>query len=173
MCSISMSFLKNSQISQGKICTEVSFFKMLHAGGLQKYLQKRRRHRCFPVTFVKSLRASSLQVSCRCSHRRCSVQKGVLKKFPNTTGKLLCWSLFIIILDYKETATQVFSCEISEIFQMTYFEEHLRTTVSDTSKGIFPNIFAAKFMLKMLKVCATVLSIVYFPGHIQDIISCT
>ena len=51
--------------------------------------------------------------------------------------------------DYKETATQVFSCKICEIFQMIYFEEHLRTTVSDTSKGIFPNISAAKFMLKI------------------------
>ena len=31
----------------------------------------------------------------------------------------------------KETPTQVFSCEISEIFKNTYFEEHLRTTTSD------------------------------------------
>ena len=52
-------------------------------------------------------------------------------------------------LDYKDTATQVFLCKIYEIFQMTYFEEQLRTTASDTTKGIFPNISAAKFMLKM------------------------
>ena len=52
-------------------------------------------------------------------------------------------------LDYKEFAMQVFSCKICEIFQMTYFEKHLQTTASDTSKGIFPNISAAKFMLKM------------------------
>ena len=30
----------------------------------------------------------------------------------------------------KETPTQVFSCEIYEVFKNTYFEEHLRTTVS-------------------------------------------
>ena len=30
----------------------------------------------------------------------------------------------------KETPTQVFSCEICEIFKNTYFEEHLRTTTS-------------------------------------------
>ena len=35
-------------------------------------------------------------------------------------------------LDYKDIATQVFLCKIYEIFQ-TYFEEHLRTTASDTT----------------------------------------
>ena len=30
----------------------------------------------------------------------------------------------------KETTTQVFSCEYGEIFENTYFEEHLRTTAS-------------------------------------------
>ena len=66
-------------------------------------------------------------------------------------------------LDYKETATQVFSCKICAFFQMTYFEEHLRTTASDTSKGIFPNISTAKFMLKMaLKIqCPWLLNTVY------------
>ena len=34
----------------------------------------------------------------RSSHRRCSVKKGVLKKFANFTGKHLCWSLFLIKL---------------------------------------------------------------------------
>ena len=30
------------------------------------------------------------------SHRRCSVEKGVLKNFANFTGKHLCSSLFLI-----------------------------------------------------------------------------
>ena len=30
--------------------------------------------------------------------RRCSVKKGVLKKFANFIGKHLCWSLFLIKL---------------------------------------------------------------------------
>ena len=34
----------------------------------------------------------------RRSHWRCSVKKGVLKKFGNFTGKHLCWSLFLIKL---------------------------------------------------------------------------
>ena len=35
----------------------------------------------------------------RCSHRRCSVKKGVLKSFANFTGKHLWWSLFLINLE--------------------------------------------------------------------------
>ena len=31
----------------------------------------------------------------------------------------------------KETPTQVFSCEICEVFKNTYFEEDLRTTASE------------------------------------------
>ena len=34
-------------------------------------------------------------------------------------------------LYYEETPTQVFSCEICETFKLTYFEDHLQTTVSD------------------------------------------
>ena len=32
----------------------------------------------------------------RCSHRRCSVEKGALKNFAVVTGKHLCWSAFLI-----------------------------------------------------------------------------
>ena len=34
----------------------------------------------------------------RSSHRRCSVEKGVLQNFGKFTGKHLCWSLFLIKL---------------------------------------------------------------------------
>ena len=40
-------------------------------------------------------------------------------------------------LYYKETPTQVFSCEISGIFKSTYFEEHLRTTASSVNIFLF------------------------------------
>ena len=36
----------------------------------------------------------------------------------------------LVINDYKETETQFFSCKICEIFKITYFEEHQRTTAS-------------------------------------------
>ena len=44
---------------------------------------------------------------------------GVLKNFANFTGKHLCWSLQLY---QKETSTQVFSCEICEIFNSTFFK---------------------------------------------------
>ena len=58
-------------------------------------------------------------------HRRCSVKKGAPKKFPNFTGKYLCWSLFLIKhsgqkLHEKETPTLAFSCKICEIFKNIY-----------------------------------------------------
>ena len=34
----------------------------------------------------------------RSSHKRCSVKKGVLKKFTNFMEKHLCWSLFLLKL---------------------------------------------------------------------------
>ena len=77
-------------------------------------------------------------------HTRCYLQKqppevfskkGVLKNFRNFTGHYQYWSLFLIKLQalqvyQKETPIQVFSCEISEIFKNSYFEEHLLTTAS-------------------------------------------
>ena len=53
------------------------------------------------------------------------LQIGALKNFANFTGKLLCWSLFLIKLQLqlyqKETPTQVFFCEIREKFKKTFF----------------------------------------------------
>ena len=36
----------------------------------------------------------------RSNHKGCSVKKGVLKNFANFTGKHLCWSLFLMKLQY-------------------------------------------------------------------------
>ena len=44
----------------------------------------------------------SPEVFCK---KRCSVKKGVLKKFANLTGKHLCWSLFLIKLQAFRPAT--------------------------------------------------------------------
>ena len=66
----------------------------------------------------------------------CFVKKSVLKNFANFTGKNLCWCLFLMKLQVlspatllKETPTQVFFCELWEIFKKNFFTEHLRTTV--------------------------------------------
>ena len=53
----------------------------------------------------------------------------VLKNFANFTGKHLCWSLFLIMLQDKackeETQTQVFSCIFAKYFRTPFFTEHL------------------------------------------------
>ena len=66
----------------------------------------------------------------------------VFTNFINFTGKHLCRSLSLIKLQafraanlLKETRTQVFSCEICEIFRNNYFEEHLQSTAS-TMRGL-------------------------------------
>ena len=67
-----------------------------------------------------------------------SIKNAVLKNLAILIGKQLCWSLFLIIwrftsrqLYYKETPTQVFSCEYCKIFIKVYFKGHLWTTASD------------------------------------------
>ena len=64
-----------------------------------------------------------------------SAKLGVLKNFANFVGKNLGWGLFLVKLEFwrpvtllKKTPTQVFSCEIYELFKNNYFEEHLWTS---------------------------------------------
>ena len=93
------------------------------------------------------------------SHRRCSVKKDVIKNLANFTEKHPCWSHFLIKLKacgmqlyLKETPTQVFSCEICEIFKSTYFDNiwkrllltsiqtRLRATYSESLKSCGPHL---------------------------------
>ena len=58
------------------------------------------------------------------------MNKSVLKNFAKFTGNDLCQSLFFNKVAglrpiKKETQVQLFSCEFYEIFQNTYFTEHL------------------------------------------------
>ena len=70
-------------------------------------------------------------------YHRCSIKKGVLRKFAKFTGKHLCRSLFFkkvagLACHFikKVTPAQVFSCEYCEICKNTFFTEHLWTAVS-------------------------------------------
>ena len=81
---------------------------------------------CWIVLFLKKYRSSYL---------RCSVRKGVLKNFGSSTGKQLCWSLFLwscrppaCKFFLKKIPTQVLSCEVCETSKNTYFEERLQAT---------------------------------------------
>ena len=63
----------------------------------------------------------------RNNHQSCSIKKVVLKNFAIFIGKKPeLESLF-----NKVVPKQVFSCENSKIFKNSYFEEHLRTAVSE------------------------------------------
>ena len=55
----------------------------------------------------------------RSSRSQMFVEIGVLKNFVILTGTHLCWRLFFngLQLHPNETPTQVFSCEICEIFK--------------------------------------------------------
>ena len=61
-----------------------------------------------------------------------------LKFFANFTGKHLCCNLLLNLqLYYKETLTQVFSCEIWEILRTPFFTEHLRWLLLENFESIF------------------------------------
>ena len=53
------------------------------------------------------------------------------KNFEKFTGKHLCQSFFLMNFIKKETMTNVFSCQLCEIFNNTLFTEHLRAPASE------------------------------------------
>ena len=62
---------------------------------------------------------------------------GVFEQFTKFAAKYLCWSLFLIKLQFwgpatllKKTPAQMLSCEIYKLFKNNYFEEHLWTSAS-------------------------------------------
>ena len=72
---------------------------------------------------------------CRSSHQRCSIKSAALKNFAIFTEKYLCWSLFLNQIVGLRPATSLkkrfqHRCFPVNIFQNTYFEEHLRTAAS-------------------------------------------
>ena len=87
--------------------------------------------------------------TCRSSHQRHSVRKGVLRNFAKFTGKHLCQSEstraeacnFI----KKEALAQVFSYEFCEISQNTFLTEHLLTTASWRETATLPIPFYNEF----------------------------
>ena len=67
-----------------------------------------------------------------------TIKIGVLTDFTNFTGKQLRWSLFLIKMQtsvlqlyYKETLTELFSCEIFETFKNPSFYRTPLVAASD------------------------------------------
>ena len=78
--------------------------------------------------YCKVFKNSYFYNTSRSSHLQMFFKIGVLKSFPNFTGKHLCWSFFLKSLQaegkqpYRKTSpTQVFSCEVCKIFKSTFF----------------------------------------------------
>ena len=89
------------------------------------------------ASFLDQMRISKIEersAYSRSNQQWCSVKKGVLRDFPKFIGKHMCHSLFFnketATLLKKETLTQVFSCELYEIYIKTFFTEHLPTDAS-------------------------------------------
>ena len=82
-----------------------------------------------PMNIAKFLRTAFLQNTSRSSRLQMFFKIGVLKSFPNFTGKHLSWSLFLKTLQaeglqlyFKKSPIQVFSCEVCKIFRNTFFQ---------------------------------------------------
>ena len=80
-----------------------------------------------PVNIAKFLRTAFLQNTSTSSRLQMFFKIGILKSFANFTGRHLCWRLFLknlqtegLQLHKKKTPTQVFSCEVCEIYKNTF-----------------------------------------------------
>ena len=81
-------------------------------------------------------------------------EKSCFENFAKLTGKHLCQSPFFnevagrrfVALLKKKTPTQMFSCKFYEIFQNTFFTEHLQVTTSVNVE--LDNIFHKNFIYK-------------------------
>ena len=122
----------------------VTTFNLFHAACLFQLLLKKHQKTCFSDIFrgyrKRPLAWNGLnKISNKSSHRRCSVKNGVLKIFTNTTGKHLCWSFFLIKLQTWRPVTLLkreSDNAVCEIFQNTYFAEHLQTTAFEAREKI-------------------------------------
>ena len=101
------------------------------------------------VSFLTKLQAGSLKLS-ETATGDVLWNKVFLKNFANFTEKNLCWSLFLIKLQFwgpatllKKTLTQVLCYETCKLFKNNYFEEHVWTSTSkpylrrDSNIGVF------------------------------------
>ena len=108
----------------------------------------------------------------RGSYQRCSVKKAVLKNFAIFTGKHLCSSLFLkklqacnFIKKRLRLLRHVFFCEYCEIFKNMYFEKHLRTTSSVSSRvAVFQKSLALPLKQNAL-ILDFVTQVSWFCGH--------
>ena len=87
-----------------------------------------------------------IHITCRGSHRRCSVKKSILKNSTKLTGKHLCWNFFFnkvagLITKWSNTIKQqslqtstvqhrCFPLNFVKFLRTRFFKEHLPMTAS-------------------------------------------
>ena len=90
----------------------------------------------FFLLLCSTLSSSSLSNRHKSSHRRCSIEKAVLKKFETFSGKRLCWSHFLIKLHVWGPATLLKRESNKGVFLwiLGHFKEDLlwRTSANDS-----------------------------------------
>ena len=73
----------------------------------------------------------------RSSHRRCSVKRDAPKNFAYFTGKHLCRSLFLIILQLKlylkETPAECFPVKFEKFLRTPFLKNNCQTTAFDST----------------------------------------
>ena len=93
---------------------------------------------CWIVLFLKKYRSSYL---------RCSVRKGVLKNFGSSTGKQLCWSLFL--WSCRPPAWKFFKKRLEHKCFPVKFATLLRTPIlKNICKRLLLEVFFKKAVLK-------------------------
>ena len=111
-CSVKKVFLKLSQNSQENTCVRASFLIQLQAGVWQRY---------FPVNFAKFLWTPFLQNT----SGRLLLHQFLSTEVAFDSSKCSRSQMFFrpegLQLYWKETATQVFSCEYCKIFKKSFF----------------------------------------------------
>ena len=117
---------------------------------LREVLQKAGRKNVIKIlkTLVKDKTPVKLQAwhfisKTKSSHRRCSLKKGVLKKFAKFTGKHLCWSHFFHKVTGQKLATLLKKRLQYRCF-LVNFAKFLRTPFSENTFGrlLLQNLFA-------------------------------
>ena len=104
------------------------------------------------LNLAKISNKNNRSTHCKSSHRRCSVEKVLLKILQNPQKNI--WGLATLS---KRDSTKVFSNEYCENFKNTYFEEHLRTTASEITAS-WAETFYWPYWLKTRKSANTNIS---------------
>ena len=110
-----------------------------------QFVITRLQNSCLIVLFLKKCGCSHRR--CRSSHQRCSVRKGVLKNFANSTEEQLCWRLSL--RRCRPSACKFFKKRLQHKCFPVKFAKLLRTPFfKNICKRLLLEVFYKKAVLK-------------------------